>query len=657
LLKYEYVQLLGAAFKLLFVIGPDKNSIRTHGGWLSNLSGVTVGFDVGNVLSAPNTGDKLDGDLIYRAMTNGAYACFLLCVAVFGAANCGVVSRTNTGKWYSQWGGKCVEHWVVRFLRQAGCFQMGMPEDNVKFVTEYDGAYGKGPKIAELRFTHFIDDHRRCGIAALTDGGCWRWIHFDAGLKLKSKPYDPGYARQFGDDRYVGCAHFWQIVTELDLTNVPGVSYKLFQEISEYGPPSVRHNDRTLPWLTDVLRCAYQGSASACLLALPSALDPPSPSSAEHRRTSPRDTSSASSFSPQLEEDFAQLRSELEANTCELESARACFAQAFSEVATVQAISADEASQGRQGYFAPLHKGEVFDLLYVGNRTTKDEGWAYVRRPGKPEEEGWLRLCVLQVTYASLGLYELQRHRYIAALRSVLEANTSGLVSAEERSCLEQTLSEVATVKAIFDVVGFARDGYLVPVRTGEVLELLYVGSRTTKDQEWAYVRRPGKPEEAGWLSLLVVQVTYASLGIHQMQEHRYSAAVRSDLEAARSDQEANTSELASVRACLAQLLSSVANVTAIDDVEPSPESASAGHLATVHKGEVLELLYVGSLTTKDKDWVYVRRPGKPEEKGWLRAWQLQRPTYASLQIYAMQPDCTGLRSGPSVPRAAHLTA
>ena len=92
-------------------------------------------------------------------------------------------------------------------------------------------------------------------------------------------------------------------------------------------------------------------------------------------------------------------------------------------------------------------------------------------------------------------------------------------------------------------------------MRTGEVLELLYVGSRTTKDQEWAYVRRPGKPEEAGWLSLLVVQVPYASLGIYQMQEDRYSAALRSDLEAARSDQEATTSELASVRACLAQLL------------------------------------------------------------------------------------------------------
>jgi hypothetical protein len=169
------------------------------------------------------------------------------------------------------------------------------------------------------------------------------------------------------------------------------------------------------------------------------------------------------------------------------------------------------------------------------------------------------------------------------------------------------------------------------------------VGSRTTKDQEWAYVRRPGKPEEAGWLSLLVVQVPYASLGIYQMQEHRYSAALRSDLEAARSDQEATTSELASVRACLAQLLSPVANVTAIDDVEPSPESASAGDLGPVYKGEVLELLYVGSLTTKDKDWVYVGRPGKPEEKGWLRAWQLQRPTYASLQIMGCKLTDNGI--------------
>jgi hypothetical protein len=85
--------------------------------------------------------------------------------------------------------------------------------------------------------------------------------------------------------------------------------------------------------------------------------------------------------------------------------------------------------------------------------------------------------------------------------------------------------------------------------------------------------------------------------------------------------------------------------VKAIDDVELSPESASAGHLAPVHKGEVLELLYVGSLTTKDYDWVYVRRPDKPEEKGWLRACVLQRPTYASLRVYAMQRDCTGLRS------------
>ena len=81
----------------------------------------------------------------------------------------------------------------------------------------------------------------------------------------------------------------------------------------------------------------------------------------------------------------------------------------------------------------------------------------------------------------------------------------------------------------------------------------------------------------------------------------------------------------------------------AIDDVELSPESASAGHLAPVHKGEVLELLYVGSLTTKDYDWVYVRRPDKPEEKGWLRACVLQRPTYASLQIMVCKLTDNGI--------------
>jgi hypothetical protein len=75
-----------------------------------------------------------------------------------------------------------------------------------------------------------------------------------------------------------------------------------------------------------------------------------------------------------------------------------------------------------------------------------------------------------------------------------------------------------------------------------------------------------------------------------------------------------------------------------------TPEAyARMRHSSTKIAGYTVE--YVG---------VSMKKNGHLVEMG---ACVLQRPTYASLRVHAMQQDGSGLRSGPSVPRAADLTA
>ena len=214
-----------------------------------------AGFDIGNVLSKKSRGKKPDGDWIYTSAAPGAYACMLLCICCFGASRVCVVSKTDAASWYS-WHktyGK-IEHWVVRFLRQLGLFDAGVPAENVRFTRYAAGKLGKGPPIKELGCTHFIDDTCAAGLAAIEEGGADMWIHFDASLEGKAPNNEdvPAHAHS----KRVAATDFWSVVVALGLCDFHGVTHDLFLELCECGPPHLPHNDANILWLEGKLRRA-----------------------------------------------------------------------------------------------------------------------------------------------------------------------------------------------------------------------------------------------------------------------------------------------------------------------------------------------------------------------------------------------------------------
>ena len=111
------------------------------------------GFDVGDVLSQKG-GVKHDGDTIFKSATVGAYACIMLCIVVLGGDNVVIVSATITGLWNSWHHNRQVEHWVVRFLRQMGIFDAGVPEEDAGIPEEDAPGTDRRPHRAARR------DHR-----------------------------------------------------------------------------------------------------------------------------------------------------------------------------------------------------------------------------------------------------------------------------------------------------------------------------------------------------------------------------------------------------------------------------------------------------------------------------------------------------------------
>ena len=120
-----------------------------------------VGLDIGGVLSVRNA-PGADGLSIYKAAWVGAYAFCLFFIIRYGPENLFVISRTNTGDWYTNHRGHQVEAWVVRFIRSLGLFDAGVPTNNVRLCTDRAGKRGKGPCAERFELTHMVDDHLEC---------------------------------------------------------------------------------------------------------------------------------------------------------------------------------------------------------------------------------------------------------------------------------------------------------------------------------------------------------------------------------------------------------------------------------------------------------------------------------------------------------------
>jgi len=54
-------------------------------------------------------------------------------------------------------------------------------------------------------------------------------------------------------------------------------------------------------------------------------------------------------------------------------------------------------------------------------------------------------------------------------------------------------------------VAGRTGDGYLAPIEKGEELVLLHIGTESTDEEGWAYMRRAEMPYEEGWVCMDVL--------------------------------------------------------------------------------------------------------------------------------------------------------
>ena len=127
-----------------------------------------VGLDIGDVLSKRGVSGA-DGPSIHKAAWVGAYAFCLFFIIRYGPENLFIISRTNTGDWYTLHRGHQIEAWVVRFIRSLGLFDAGVPTNNVRLCTSRAGEKGKGRCAERFELTHMVDDHLECLWAVFED--------------------------------------------------------------------------------------------------------------------------------------------------------------------------------------------------------------------------------------------------------------------------------------------------------------------------------------------------------------------------------------------------------------------------------------------------------------------------------------------------------
>lgn len=137
------------------------------------------------------------------------------------------------------------------------------------------------------------------------------------------------------------------------------------------------------------------------------------------------------------------------------------------------------------GYLA-VEPGEQVKVLHLGSG--EECGWLYassLTQDGVTTQQGWLPLDVLT-----------GRSKFEAQQQAQQQAQQPKLPQQPQNT---QPMYEVVATR---DVAPFpsgysgGSDVYLAPVRQGERLDVMSVGS----DQSWVYARRVERPEEAGWL-------------------------------------------------------------------------------------------------------------------------------------------------------------
>ena len=119
-----------------------------------------IGLDIGGVLSARGVRGADGGD-IHWAATAGAYVFCVFFMIRHGPQNLFIISRIDSGSWYSTHRGHQIEAWIVRFARSLGVFVMGVPEGNSESIL---------PAFIRTR-TH---DRKRRPILRRPKKPCWK---------------------------------------------------------------------------------------------------------------------------------------------------------------------------------------------------------------------------------------------------------------------------------------------------------------------------------------------------------------------------------------------------------------------------------------------------------------------------------------------------
>ena len=215
------------------------------------------GVDIGNVLSMRSKNWEWKVQAWKSADPSGAYAfCMLYCIA-YGAENLFFVSRTNNGSWHT-FNGKN-EAWVVRFIRELGFFDMGVPEDNLKICTEY---WEKGKIAHEQNLGRFIDDRLDClmGVSHwVPDCDLWLYTNDVRGPRQQQSTEYP-YDAQFREDFFNSlnyCDNWRAMASKCKLEKLLKFQNYSFNDIWEsliiHGPPRKPHSEWLMNWLKDEL--------------------------------------------------------------------------------------------------------------------------------------------------------------------------------------------------------------------------------------------------------------------------------------------------------------------------------------------------------------------------------------------------------------------
>ncbi len=241
---------------------------------------MVLGLDIGDCLSRRDV-PSADGDLCYRSAAKGAYAFLVLFTAKYGADSVHLISKTNSGQWYSWRGDTRVEAWVVRFAKQFGLPECGVPEDHIHVTKHKSGKYGKGLVAKDLGLTHMVDNDMECLWSVLFDpvgnasDTLEQVIQFTS-LQPRALP-NRGTWPQDAQHRMVRLHTWHDVAMYFDLTRHPR---DLWDTISRHGPPHCPPMRPTSKEMVKLARILAASAGAAAALADDDDAPPPASSPA-----------------------------------------------------------------------------------------------------------------------------------------------------------------------------------------------------------------------------------------------------------------------------------------------------------------------------------------------------------------------------------------